>query len=271
MRNLYAALLLFLASAMTLCSCRGADDEASDGSAFGVSTVLLRVSSEDMLPFPDSPAATRSTDVATLCDKLCLAVYSGGKLDTLASRQSSAAGFGNVSIRLKGGKYRFLLLAHNSAKAPDVTNPEKIDFGMQNVSDVLYWSDELTVVRDTSFNVSLRRAVARVDVVTTDTIPSAVGSMYFIVTKGSYILNALTGYGVYSGRDYKSLKIPDSLVHKPGVFSFYTFPTADEVSASVTLRAMRIGEAGVYCSHDFKDVPLKRNTVTRLTGEFFKK
>lgn len=271
MRKLYAALLLFLASAMTLCSCRGAADEASGGSPFGVRTVLLRVSSEEMLPFPDSPAATRSTDVATLCDKLCLAVYSGGKLDTLASRLSSDGSFGNVSIRLKGGRYRFLLLAHNSAKAPDVTDPEKIDFGMQNVSDVLYWSDELTVARDTSFNVSLRRAVARVDVVTTDTIPSAVGSMYFIVTKGSYILNALTGYGVYSGRDYKSIPIPDSLAHRPGTFSFYTFPTAEEVSASVTLRAIRIGETGIYCSRDFEDVPLKRNTVTRLAGEFFKK
>lgn len=271
MRNLYAALLLFFVSAMTLCSCRGADDEASDSPAFGVSTVLLRVGSEDMLPFPDSPVATRSTDVATLCDKLCLAVYSGSKLDTLASWQSSEGSFGNVSIKLKDGKYRFLLLAHNSAKAPDMTNPEKIDFGRQNMSDVLYWFGELTVAHDTLLDISLRRAVARVDVVTTDTIPSAVGSMYFIVTKGSYILNALTGYGAYSGRDYKSVPIPDSLAHRRGTFSFYTFPTAEEVSASVTLRAMRIGETGIYCSHDFKDVPLRRNTVTRLTGEFFKK
>lgn len=223
------------------------------------------------MSFPDSPAATRSTDVATLCDKLCLAVYSSGKLDTLASWQSSDGSFGNVSMKLKGGKYRFLLLAHNSAKAPDVANPEKIDFGRQNMSDILYWSSELTVARDTSFDVSLHRAVARVDVVTTDTIPSAVGSMYFIVTKGSYILNALTGYGVYSGRDYKSVPIPDSLAHRRGTFSFYTFPTAEEVSASVTLRAMRIGETGIYCSRDFEDVPLRRNTVTRLTGEFFKK
>lgn len=269
MRHLFSVLCLL--SALVLGSCHEADDEDCGVAPLSVSDVRIRLSAIGQLPFPETSPATRATDVARLCGKLCVAVYRDGRLDTLAMRQSSGGSFGDISLRLRNGNCRLLVFAHSSARDPGMDNPEKISFGQQNMSDVLYWTDNLSVVRDTLLDISMRRAVARVDVVTTDTIPPDVGSMYFIITKGSYIFNALTGYGVYSGRDYKSIAIPDSLAHKPGTFSFYTFPTADEVSASVTLRAMRTGNTGIYCSRDFKDVPLRRNTVTRLSGVFFKK
>lgn len=269
MRHFFSVLCLL--SALVLCACHEADSEECDVATLSASDIRIRLSAIGQMPFPETLPATRATDVAQLCGKLCMAVYRDGRLDTLAMRQSSGGSFGDISLRLRNGSCRLLVLAHSSAKDPGMDNLEKISFGQQNMSDVLYWTGNLSIARDTVVDISMRRAVARVDVVTTDTIPPDVGSMYFIITKGSYILNALTGYGVYSGRDYKSITIPDSLAHRPGTFSFYTFPTADEVSASVTLRAMRSGNTGVYCSRDFKDVSLRRNTITRLTGVFFKK
>ncbi len=269
MRHLLS-FLCFLC-ALWLCACHGADDEECGVAPIGTSDIRIRLSAIGQMPFPETSSATRATDVARLCGKLCVAVYRDGKLDTLAMRQLSGGSFGDINLRLRNGSCRLLVLAHSSANNPSMENPEKISFGQQNMSDVLCWTGNFSVARDTVLDISMRRAVARVDVVTTDTIPPDLGNMNFIITKGSYILNALTGYGVYSGRDYKSVAIPDSLAHRPGTFSFYTFPTADEVSASVTLRAMRTGNTGIYCSHDFNDVPLRRNTITRLTGAFFKK
>lgn len=267
MRHRNFIFCLVLALAVTLCSCQKADELAGDDAAPATVAVSFRVSGFEQMPFP----STRSANISSLCGKLCLAVYGGGKLDTLVTQQSSQEGFGSATLNLRAGKYRFLLLAHSSGKNPDMSNSEKISFGMQNMSDVFYWAEEASVSQDAAYDVQMRRAVAQVEVATTDSIPQAVGSMYFIITRGSYIFNALTGYGVYSGRDYKSIAIPDSLVGKRGSFAFYTFPTADSVSASVTLEAMLAGEAGVYCSHDFKNVAIKRNRLTRLTGAFFKK
>lgn len=258
---------LVLALAVAVGSCQKADELAGADAAPATVAVSFRVSGFEQMPFP----STRSSNISSLCGKLCLAVYSGGKLDTLVTQQSSQEGFGVATLNLRAGKYRFILLAHSSGKNPDMSNPERISFGMQNMSDVFCWTAEASVSQDVAYDVQMRRAVAQVEVTTIDSIPKTVGSMYFIITRGSYNFNALTGYGVYSGRDYKSIAIPDSLIGKRGSFAFYTFPTADSVSASVTLEAMLTGGAGIYCSHDFKDVTIKRNRLTRLTGVFFKK
>lgn len=271
MRRIYTVFSLSLAFVALLCSCQEVEIDSLYGVSSARNSLVLRIGGYELLPFSNESFPTRATDLCSLCDKLCVAVYRSDELDTLATQSVSDSCFGTVSLRLMPGKCRVVVIAHSSERNPDMTNVKKVIFGRQNMSDIFFWTREIDVRQDTLCDVSMLRAVAKVEVNTTDAIPADVGSMFFIISKGSFNFNPLVGQGVYSGNYTETVAVPDSIVGTPGSFMFYTFPTADSVKASFVLEAMQKGDKGIYCKREFSDVPLVRNAVVRLTGEFFKK
>lgn len=271
MRHVFAVLCLWVAFVVLLCSCQEAEREFQSEIPDGKNSLVLRVDGFEQLPFSGSALSMRAADMSSLCERLCVAVYCADELDTLVTQSVSEPCFGTVSLRLRPGKCRIVAIAHSSERNPDMTDVRKVYFGRQNMSDVFFWTREFDVRRDTLCDVSMLRAVAKVEVNTTDVVPAEVGSMYFIISKGSFYFNPVVGLGVSSGNYTETVAVPDSLVGSPGCFSFYTFPTADSVKASVVLEAMLKGNKGVYCKREFADVALVRNAIVRFTGEFFKK
>lgn len=269
MRPIYATLTLIMGISLLFCSCRNDMDELylahpDDGVAMS-----FRISPYQQVPFDNEPHG-RAVDVGSVCKHLLLAIYQNDNLDTLLSQQQGSEGFGHFPILIERGVYRIVVLAHSSEKQPDMSDPHKVNFGSKNMSDVLYWSDEIAVGRDSVINVSLRRAVAKVVIRSTDSLPKQASQVYVRYDGSGTSFDATTGKG-FKSFGYEYINIPKESVGKPLSTSVYIFPSSKD---TVRLKEVQLQisnkNGSIIDFQKVNDVPIKTNSITRLTGRLHK-
>ena len=278
--NLSSKLILVLCCAMTLMfgSCQkvaidGKDDGGVETKTGGKVTLTVNVSQIELVPFGDMPAAkqafgatTRTTNVAEVCRHLCFALYKGGKRVKYVNQNVGTENFGTVALRIEPGTYKLLVLAHDADKNPPTTDPEHITFG-KDVTDTFYDFKEINVENAGTVNVSLKRAVAKFQLVMTDTVPPGFSQIYCVYMGGGTAFNAVKGVGVTVASQYKTFGLSASDIGKSKTLEIYTFPksekdtlnmlvetfdAANEIQRKITLR-----------------VPIRRNMISRYSGSLF--
>lgn len=270
MRPLNIALAMAVSIVLLLCNCQNGIDYESDFNRSGKVMLSFKVSPYQQISF-ENTSFTRTAEIDTLCKTIMLAVYdSDDKLDTLITQHAEDTEFGSLPVSLSPGKYRFAIIAHSSDKQPNVDNPKRIDFGASNMSDVLFWSDNIFVGEDTLIDVSLKRIVAKIEVTSTDSLAKNVNQVYLWFSGGSYIFNAVKGCADKSFNDYREINLSSSERGKPLSVSFYTFPTTvGDVLKELMCNVTRNGN--IIDSKTINNVPIKANYVTRLTGKIHTK
>lgn len=261
MKPLHIALTLLVC---VICSCNNGTEEDYDILSSDKVAVTFCVSPYQQVTF-DNPVSTRATNVSALCKYLVLAVYRDGNLDTVVNGKVGDDDFAILPVHIHHGNYRVLMLGHSSDKLPDIDNPSMIDFGTNNLTDVLYWSDNISLNKDTVVNIRLHRAVAKVEIQSTDNLPSDAYQLYIRYTGGSYSLNAITGKASRPYDDYRIIKLSDDDLGKPLSAAFYTFPTENARLKELQFQVSK--KDGTIIDYKIvKDVPIKSNAITRLTG-----
>lgn len=249
--------------------------------SIGISTFFLSCSEgqEDVgmssgmvsLSFTASPfeqysfTGTRSSEISDVCGKLLLAVYREGKLDTIVSQDSTDKDFGLLSVRLTPGVYSAMILAHSSAKDPDVSNPVAVNFRQDNLSDVLYWYGDISLHRDSTVEAGLHRAVAKVRITSQDSLRNDVSRVRLWYSGGSFIFNALEGTAARPTDDATNIEMSEHEKGKPLDVSCFTFPTDSGKLSKlrITISYEKGGDADFIT---VSDVPVKANTITHLQG-----
>lgn len=236
--------------------------------AEGQTTVRLEIIQlEDM----EGTAGTRVlTDVSEVCTRLNFLLYQNGKKVKTVNQKESDAGFGTVDVTLDAGSYQLLVLAHSCAANPTTTSAEKIQFNNTETgyTDTFYYYGDLTVGDEPSAaTLSLKRAVAMFRLVVNDAKPAKVQRLRIYYTGGSGALNALTGYGCVKSQQYTMFEWPDD-ADTPMKFDAYTFLHDETGTLSLTVTAYSANNDVIY-EREFKDVSMKRNTITQYSGDFF--
>lgn len=268
MKPISFALTYAICIVLLLCNCQNGIEDMSDFKEPGKAMLAFRISPYQKITF-ENASTSSSTDFSSAFKTVMLAVYKDEKLDTLINQQANDLDFGNISLKLPYDNYRFVFLAHSSAKQPSMDNPKRIDFGSSNMSDVLFWSDSLRIEKDTAINVKLNRVVAKVEINTTDNQTKDDANAYIRFTGGSNVFDATLGKASFDFNDYYIIKLNADNIGKPISVSFYTFPTSEEKLKEVLFYTYnKIGI--INDSKTINDVPIKPNYIIRLTGKLHK-
>lgn len=266
MKTIRLALPFLCGIMMLLHSCQNGIEDMSDLNKSDKVALSFCIGPFYTAPFDDSSASTRSVDVATVCSQVAMAVYQNSKLDTVISQCADDGGFKAMSVSLKRGQYQILMLAHNLQTLPDFSTPSLISFGQGNMSDILYWYGEINVERSASIDVAFRRIVAKVEITTTDSLPSKARQIYLWYSGGSYILDASTGAAARSINDSKTMALTDADLGKPLSVSFYTLPNQNGALKELIIHVSD-KNGNILEGKDLKNIPIKANHITRLSGK----
>ncbi len=211
---------------------------------------------------------TRGDQAASeVCNRLNFAIYDmGGSRLKQINQEKGKAGFGTVSFQLEEGDYELVVVAHSSKGNPTMTNPAKIQFtNATGYTDTFLYTGKVSVDEESEgLTISLNRITSLCRFVITDDIPESVKKIQFYYTGGSGAFDAATGMGCVASKQTVTFDLTSESRKQ---FDLYTFlhERSDQIALKVT--AMDADGKELYV-REF-DVPMERNRVTRLSGNFF--
>jgi len=243
------------------------EDEGTGGSRKTEGNLKLSVY---QLEQTDFSALTR-TAAADVCTRLNFVIYDmeGTRLK-YENQLVGDTDFGTTSFLLPEGNYQLVVIAHSVNKNPTTTNPAKVMF--TNISKDVGYSD--TFLYHTTVTIgeepqtlalSLHRIVSLCRFVIRDAIPEGITRMAFTYTGGSGHFNAATGLGVTNSTQVVSYNVEEGQTQTQ--YDLYTFLHDTTGTIHLKVTAYDAGD-NVQLEREF-DVPMERNKVTWLTGDFF--
>ena len=231
--------------------------------------VTLRVTTLDIMPFGNVTMTKASQDIGYLCSRLSFVVFSGDEKVKSINQKEGDEGFGTVSMNIAEGNYTLVVIAHSCSGNATVSSPSKITFPNNVVSDTFYYCGELAVSSGSQTNdLALTRAVAMFRLKTNDAIPASVDNMKFYYTGGSSTFDATTGYGCVNSRQTVNIAVTDGMHGQPGTFEVYTFPHEETGTLKMTVTAEDAQKNAIQ-EKEFTNVPIQRNYITQMSGDFF--
>lgn len=242
---------------------KGILDEESEVTLDG--NLMVDVLEIENIPFE---SLTRGDQAASeVCNRLNFAIYDmGGSRLKQINQEKGKAGFGTVSFQLEEGDYELVVVAHSSKGNPTMTNPAKIQFtNATGYTDTFLYTGKVSVDEESEgLTISLNRITSLCRFVITDDIPESVKKIQFYYTGGSGAFDAATGMGCVASKQTVTF---DLMSESRKQFDLYTFlhEPSDQIALKVT--AMDADGKELYV-REF-DVPMERNRITRLSGNFF--
>lgn len=211
---------------------------------------------------------TRGDQAASeVCNRLNFAIYDmGGSRLKQINQEKGKAGFGTVSFQLEEGDYELVVVAHSSKGNPTMTNPAKIQFtNATGYTDTFLYTGKVSVDEESEgLTISLHRITSLCRFVITDDIPESVKKIQFYYTGGSGAFDAATGMGCVASKQTVTFDLTSESRKQFDLYTFLHEPS-DQIALKVT--AMDADGKELYV-REF-DVPMERNRVTRLSGNFF--
>ena len=212
-------------------------------------------------------AITRATGT-DLCTRLNFAVYDaeGTRVKQL-NQVSSDAGFGTASFTLEEGNYQVVVVGHSSNGNPTMTNLGKIQFSnSQGYSDTFFHYETVEIGKEEKkLEVGLERIVSMCRFIIKDAIPEGVAQMQFYYTGGSGAFSAFTGLGSVNSKQLMKYNVQAGATNTN--YDLYTILHQEEDAIDLVASAMDASGNTMY-ERKF-EVPMKRNRVTTVSGDFF--
>lgn len=259
---------LCMAALATCLSCEKAvlpesDEPGNDGTP----VFRIRVECLEQTGF-ESRAVGKLEDY---CSKMTFVLYdqTGEKVVSL-HQDSSEASFGSVSMNVPYGEYHLLVIGHQGEKNCTVKADGGVTFDRaSDVTDTFWYYGNVQFSESSSdLSVTLKRVVAKMELTCLDPLPSNVKKVSLKYSQATGTLDLQTGYGKTRATITKDFEITDVMTGQPQTFAFFIFPQEDEVMLNVIFKAYD-GYGTEVGGKELKDVPMRRNTITRYQGEIF--
>ena len=107
--------------------------------------------------------ASEATPITELCKRINFALFNyetGEKIKTL-NQTTDDESFGKITKNLTKGKYAVLVVAHNGDGNATLSNPEKVTFKDNKITDTFYYYKVIDVEEDSNFDMTMKRVVAK--------------------------------------------------------------------------------------------------------------
>ena len=202
------------------------------------------------------------------CGRLNFAIFKDDERLKVVNQTADQPNFGRVLRDIEPGVYRIVVLGHNGLGNASISSPEKIKFKDNKVTDTFYYYGTIEVVGTSSFDIPLKRAVAKCQIVVRDRIPSTVSQMQFKYTGGSSTFDAVSGYGCVNSRQTENRVIHAPDEYGTTKFDLYTFPHQPKDLLSITVMALN-SSGDILSSHVINDVEVNINKLTSCEGKLF--
>lgn len=216
--------------------------------------------------------ATSPTPIAEICKRINLAIFDIDSGDKVASmnQEEGDKSFGNITVNLKKGKYLLTVIAHNGEGNATISSPSKITFKDNKVTDTFYYYGELDATDATTYDLTMKRAVAMFRLVMKDHTPQTVHNIKFYYTGGSSTFDSTTGYGCVNSKQTEMRATASTAYSSESTYDIYTFPHEDARKLKIDVSALENATATqVLYKRTFEDVTVERNHVTRYSGFFY--
>lgn len=202
------------------------------------------------------------------CSRLNFAIFDDVKRLKVINQTAEMSSFGNISLEISPGTYSIVVLAHNGLGNASISSPEQIKFKDNKVTDTFYYCGTVNISGEASYDITLKRAVAKCHITIKDRFPSAVALMRFKYTGGSSTFNAVTGYGCVNSRqtEERSILAPDE--NGATSFDLFTFPHNNDDLLNITVMALNANGDILY-SKVIDDVMVNINRQTTCDGNLF--
>lgn len=288
-----AALLLSIVCCLSCENPYHPDDEGGSAPASPSKdkhNLTLRISNLDQTAYDETTTDTQtgnaaatshsygmsrvSRPVGEVCTRISFALYSkssGSYTKTSeTSQESSSSNFGTVQMSVPQGSYLLVVIAHSGNGKATMTNPEKITFYNNKITDTFFCAQDIEVGNDADLSVdlSLKRAVAKVCFSPDDKTPKEITKMQFYYTGGSSTFNAVSGYGCVNSKQTEDRNVEASAYTGSSSYEIFTFPHADNKVLSLQVTALKSDGTSLF-QRKFNDIQVAVNHITRCHGNFF--
>ena len=282
MKKTFRWLFVALCIVASVCACSEDGDETRSLTQMETSTVMF--SFFDVSVSGMGPLVSRAdTDGKTLKDvfsRIDVAIFpldSEGNVleDKVVKREqtsSTSENFGDMTVKLPVGKYTVVAVASKARGAVVITSPTLASFSENSVTDMACVCQDITVKGEsTTANISLKRAVTKFTLVSTD-LPSSeiveVDAVYTGLCDKSF--NPQTGYAV-NDKEQKTLECKWKFAGKTVTrfsASLYTLIPVDKVLVNMNV-SVKNANGDIFKTINFADVVLQQNHETTYTGPVF--
>ena len=254
--------IFVLLAVLVLCACEKAlvSEEETDGNDDNLRVSVFEI---EKTPFA---SLTRGEAAADICTHLNYAVYTeDGTRVKQVNQTSDAANFGTASFQLEEGDYLLVVVGHSSLKNPTMTNPAKIQFtNASGYTDTFLYSGNISIgEKPENKQVSLDRIVSLCRFVVKDEYPAEVSQMRFFYTGGSGAFDARSGLGSVNSKQDLFFDVTSGQKQ----FDLYTF--LHDSNGTIHLIVTAYDEDDNIVNEREFNVPMERNHITWLSGDFF--
>lgn len=217
-------------------------------------------------------ASAGSTALRDVCKRLSFSVFDadGERCNYRTVTQlSTDKDFGKVALAVPKGTYSFVFVAENGKDAPTISKLNTVTFKKNKLTDTYCFYGQYDVNGNCTYDITLRRVVAKLRVAINDATPQEIDSLQFFYTGGSSTLDPSTGGGNVNSRQTEVCSVEPAAYKGKSVYELYTFPHAD--GKPLTLKvAAKSGERTMY-ARTINNIMVERDNTTecqlRLFGE----
>ena len=201
-----------------------------------------------------------------------LAFYDAENKEVFKQEQlKGSEGYGHFEFRLPMGKYKMVAVGYSTGDLCtfEVTSPTTAGYIGERAYDTFVATKDIDASHQREVNISatLDRVVTKLQVVSTDGRTADVQNIRMSFSGGSRKFDPTTGYALDNQGLVNTVKISAGVDTASASNSFF-FLTADEQVMDVTIETLD-AQGNVVMTHQVKDVPFKRNYVTKLQGAIY--
>ena len=179
--------------------------------------------------------------------------------------------FGEFSLSLPIGNYTMVVLGYGYYEDDvlNLTSPAAAAYTTDHVRETFTATQEVNITNCDAVNLTatLDRVIAKVQVVSTDNRTANVANIRMTFSGGGKDFNPTTGFAL-TNTGLVNTVAGNGNTGQSTTATSYLFLATDEQTVDVTIETLDAGGAVLF-SKTVKDVPLKRNRLTKLTGAMY--
>lgn len=192
-----------------------------------------------------------------------------GKEPIHISQKSADDNFGKISLSIPKGSHDFYFIGHNSDVCTFDTGKGECSF--DRVKDTFSFYTSLVVDDNTESlqTITLSRQIAQLKIILNDAIPQGAKKMRITVSDYAPTLNVKSGIGTGITELEREWDYSDSNIGQKGTsYSIYSFVPKEEHTVTIKVSVLDADNNAIE-ERTISDIPVKKNRLTKIHGDFF--
>lgn len=216
----------------------------------------------------DSPKTKVVSNLGSFAKNLIFYDYVNGEKVQEKFYSSSDEDYGRIEIGLTDGDHTLVFVGHNSEEA----NFLYPNLSFDKIKDTFVYTSQLTVDSNTDSEqlITLSRAVGKILITATDAIPDDATALRISINSyyPTFDVSTLAASGDAKQEVRTFTYSSANKGVKNSTYSIFCFANDKSYTTDMTIELLGAND-NVLCSNSLHNVPIKKNSQTKITGALF--